>query len=383
MTNPIGRLTPADEQLTHQIADSFAVVSTGDLSWTERICAMAAATDGALQVAFGLGRYPNRNVLDAYAGVSRGAAQTTVRASRRLGSNQSTAAGPIRYEVLEPLRSVRFVLEPNDCQPIAFDWTLDGIVPPVFEERTHVRSGARVVSELVRYHHIGIASGWVDVDGERHEIRPDAWVATRDHSWGTRTDVGRPVDDLPPRPANPDVTFEMIWCPVAMQRPDGSRYGLHFHYQIVRAGGFLQKQVVGGIEEADGRRIPWTDLEPDLHFDPGNRRLLGGTLLARTAEGERTIGLRPVSDTGFHLGAGLYFGWDGHHHGEWRGELHVDGEHIDDCRDPDVARRLHQLRDTVVHVTDPAGGGEGFGNCQPIVTGPHRASGLGAADSFV
>ena len=59
-----------------------------------------------------------------------------------------------------------------------------------------------------------------------------------------------------------------------------------------------------------------------------------------------------MSDTGFHLGAGLYFGFDGHHHGEWRGELHVDGERIADCRDREAARRLHQIRDTVVRVTD-------------------------------
>jgi len=30
--------------------------------------------------------------------------------------------GPLRYEVVEPLRKVRFVLEPNVCQPIAFEW---------------------------------------------------------------------------------------------------------------------------------------------------------------------------------------------------------------------------------------------------------------------
>jgi len=27
--------------------------------------------------------------------------------------------------------------------------------------------------------------------------------------------------------------------------------------------------------------------------------------------------------TGFHLGTGLYFGFDGARHGQWRGALHV------------------------------------------------------------
>lgn len=71
--NPIGPLGAAGEAFNHQIADTFAVVGTSDPAWTEKVCAMAMARDGSLQIGFGLGRYPNRNVLDAYAAVSRGA----------------------------------------------------------------------------------------------------------------------------------------------------------------------------------------------------------------------------------------------------------------------------------------------------------------------
>ena len=35
--------------------------------------------------------------------------------------------------------------------------------------------------------------------------------------------------------------------------------------------------------------------------------------------GARPITVTPMGDTGFHLGTGLYFGLDGHWHGEWRG----------------------------------------------------------------
>ncbi len=90
-----------------------------------------------------------------------------------------------------------------------------------------------------------------------------------------------------------------------------------------------------------------------------------------------------VSDTGFHLGTGLYFGLDGHYHGEWRGESHVDGERIADCADPETARRVHQIRDTVVHVVDRDGGGEGWGNWQPIISGEFPDLGLTADTSFV
>ena len=44
---------------------------------------------------------------------------------------------------------------------------------------------------------------------------------------------------------------------------------------------------------------------------------------------------------------------------------------------------MHQIRDTVVHVIDPAGGGEGWGNWQPIITGGFPDLGLTADTSFV
>jgi hypothetical protein len=385
VTNPIGPLLAGDEGLSHQIADTFAVVGSSDLAWTEKVCAMAAARDGSLQLGFGLGKYPNRNVMDAYAGVSRGVEQITVRASRRLApAPELTVIGPVRYEIVEPLQSVRFSLEANDCQPIAFDWRFDAVVPPVVEDRTHTRSGYRVASDLVRYHQTGVASGWVEVDGARTQITPETWVSTRDHSWGVRYGVGVPVADVEQTDALKGVHFQMIWCPALLERPDGTRYALHLHYVMSEAPGFLHKEVIGGVEHPDGRVDRWADLVPELRFDPVNRRLLGGRVHATTRDGStRTLEIEAVSDTGFHLGTGLYFGFDGHYHGEWRGDLHVDGERITDCSEASTARRVHQIRDTVVRVVDPVGGGEGYGNCQPMVTGGSAALGLDAADSFL
>ena len=78
-----GPLVGADEWFGHQIVETHARVLHADRSWTEKVCAMAAARDGSLQVAFGVGKYANRNVFDGYAGVSRGREQWTVRGQRR------------------------------------------------------------------------------------------------------------------------------------------------------------------------------------------------------------------------------------------------------------------------------------------------------------
>ena len=75
MEHLIGQLIPADEQFCHQVTETFANVGSSDPSWTEKVCAMAAAKDGSLQLGFGLGKYVNRNVMDAYAGISRGVAK--------------------------------------------------------------------------------------------------------------------------------------------------------------------------------------------------------------------------------------------------------------------------------------------------------------------
>jgi hypothetical protein len=125
------------------------------------------------------------------------------------------------------------------------------------------------------------------------------------------------------------------------------------------------------------------DIDPRLQFRDDNRRLLGGDLIFKLADGsERPLHLNVLGDTGFHLGAGLYFGLDGHHHGEWRGKLNVEGEHQANCADPKVARRLHQLRDCLVEVEDPIGGGRGWGNIQTIATGAFPEMGLSVELSF-
>ena len=386
MTNPLGQLGPADERFDHQIPDTFATVGTSDPSWTEKVCAMAAKRDGSLQLGFGMGKYPNRNVLDGYAGLSRGVEQLTVRGSRRLfPSPDDTGVGPIHYEVMEPMRKVRFRLEANDCQPLAFDWVYEAALPPATEERTHQRAplGYRVSADLVRYHQIGTASGWVELDGVRYEMDPDEWVSTRDHSWGVRYDVGTPPTDVDPFDPIPEMEFQMIWCPSLMTDPDGTRWGLFMHVVDLDGFGHQQRTVMGAVEHADGTAVRMADIRPDLRFDPSNRRLLGGVVAVTLEDGtERRFQLDVPTSTGFHLGAGLYFGWQGHHHGEWRGELVVDGERIADCSTPDITRQLHQIRDTVVQVRDLDTGAQGLGNCQPIIAGGFPALGLTKETSF-
>lgn len=387
MSNSIGPVTAGDEMFCHQTTETFATVATSDLAWTEKVCAMAAARDGSLQLGFGLGKYNNRNVMDAYAGISRGVEQITVRSSRRLHPDLfTTVIDPIQYEVVEPLHKVRFALEANSQQPIAFEWFFESALPCQLEERTHQRTpdGRRVNAELVRYHQIGTANGWIEIDGDRTEMTNEQWVSTRDHSWGVRYDVGAPATDMETNDIMDDLAFSMIWCPMLCERPDGSRYGIFLHTHMIEGfGSVFRKTVTGAIEHEDGRVEPIMNIELDVDLHPITRRLRGGVVHCTMADGSaRPLTITVPTETGFHLGAGLYFGWNGHHHGEFRGELHTESERIVDCTASEVFQSLHQIRDTFVIVDDPVGGGIGYGNCQPVFTGEQPERGLERASSF-
>jgi hypothetical protein len=383
-----GRLTPllaADELLHHQITETFGRVSQSDRSWTEKVCAMACSRDGRAQLALGLGQYVNRNVMDAYAGLSRGVEQWTVRASRALAPDLSTTSvGPIHYEVIDPLRTVRFALDPNDETPLSFEWFFEGAVPPALEDReVHTsRDGHRIDADVVRFHHVGRARGWFEIDGERHEFDDGSWVSTRDRSWGVRYMVGAPIDDVEPPPAPTEYAGYTIWFPALWTAAEGTTYASHLYYQSHAFGPWQRVSMQGGFEYADGRREPFTAVIPDLTFDDENRRLRGGTIRVVARNGtERVLTVEPQGDTGFHLGAGLYFGLDDRWHGQWRGPLHVEGEYVEDCSQPSAAHRLHQIRDCVVALRDEDGN-RGVGNLQSIVTGAHPDMGLTAGASF-
>jgi hypothetical protein len=311
-----------------------------------------------------------------------------VRGSRRLSDDADTlSVGPISYTVVEPFRRVRFDCQRNDEVPIAFHWEFEAIVPAHLEDRdrSRARSGYRLESDLLRYHQIGVASGWVEVEGERTTIADQHWFSTRDHSWGIRYDVGQaPTDIEPAGGLIPGVSFRFSWSPMLLERGDGSRYAIHHQHRELRAFGYEERRMEGSIEQSDGRIERIAAIDSDLTFDPTNRRVLGGELRFTMEDGSpRPISVRPLGDTGVHLGLGLYMGLDGRHHGEWRAPIHLEGEYVADCTDPDVARRIHQIRDAVVEVDDPVGGGHGWANLQTTVVGAWPEMGLDEESSFL
>ncbi|MFE0749037.1 hypothetical protein [Gordonia sp. NPDC058843] len=382
MRQPIQLVTPADEYLNHQTPDTFSIVSHADISWTEKIWCSLFARDGSLQIDFGIGKYHNRNVIDGFAGISRGVEQMTVRASTELDQHPDRiGVGPIDYEIIEPNRKVRAILAENDVQPLSFDVTLTAIMPPFLERKDAQRGsdGFRIASDLRRFHQLCTVSGWVEIDGKRTEITDETWLGYRDRSWGVRMDVGEPAPDVhAPNRMNED--FLLTWSPMYFQPADGSDpYEIHHYLQWVNGE---VHYFSGFVNHADGRQEPLHNMVDDLKYDPVTRRLLGGTMTFDSGWGrQRTIEIAPLSDIGFHLGAANYFGFKGDRHGKWHGIDHTSGEYYKDMTDRETLEEAHQLRDCVI--TTREGDATGYGIFESMVIGGHQRYGLTREDSFL
>ncbi len=59
-------LTKLDESLCHQTVATFAQVGTSAREWTERVWLTGWDMTGKLSLSVGIGRYLNRNIIDAY-----------------------------------------------------------------------------------------------------------------------------------------------------------------------------------------------------------------------------------------------------------------------------------------------------------------------------
>ena len=379
----IGELLGADEGLNHQTIDTFATISQTDLAWTEKIWASMAKTDGSLQVNLGLGKYQNRGIIDGFGGVARGYEQWTVRGSRELHSApEDMSIGPIRYEIIDPLSTVRFILEPNDVQPISFDLVLTGVTQPFFEDRNLIRNKTtgRIDVDVIRYHQGGWATGEVTVDGTTHQFTRENSFGFRDHSWGVRQAVGAAPPDLlrPPRKPRaegekrPEFRGGMKWSPCFFERPDGSFYETAIH---LTQG--VWDYTSAYINESDGRQHRVLEAKPLIDYDPRTRFVRGGELHLTMESGEeRFIEIEALDNSGFHLKVVGYGEWKGHMHGTWRGPLHFDGEYIDDCSSDEFLPQLGQLRDTPIRVRE--GDAVGYGIMESIVAGVWPELGLTA-----
>lgn len=333
-----------DDLFGHQLPTTFDHVASSDPAWVERYWYSGVQVpQGRRVLDVGLGWYPNRNVMDGFAGVSCDGVQTNFRASRRLRGNPlSTAVGPLEIQVVEGLRRHRLQLHPNESG-LAFDLIFDATTRPHEEEPHFRRRDGRVVEDMVRMGQFGRYSGWLEHDGHRIEVTPQDWWAQRDHSWGIR--AGLQTDETRP-PLTTYPPFLYVWG--QLQFAD---CGLHLYVQE-RAPGrtfYLSGELVARLDEPARRRSRVTAFSQEIVWaDDALGQTLGSAQFEITLEDgswhRLDIDALPAR---YFMKGGLYGGLDGIAQGDDLGPLHLAHERwrLDD---PAVRRRTRTLADHAV-----------------------------------
>jgi hypothetical protein len=256
----------------------------------------------------------------------RNGRQHNLRLSRQLRpDHDSTTIGPLSYEVVEPLKTIRLVVDPGD-HGFALDLLWDGMLPPHEEGAHFSRTNGRATADYRRFDQAGWVSGWVELAGDRFVA--DRWWGIRDHSWGVRPGVGG-FEPLNGPPAAGLFGRGGLFFWMTFMSETGTGYA-----QIHEDSDGNRLMLDGHLRFPDGkggaREVPVVDAHHELQFYEGTRILMKMRATLVPAEG------KPVEIEGHRLfgapwafiGTGYDGGYDdrqglGVYRGEYRCETDV------------------------------------------------------------
>ncbi|MBA0126974.1 hypothetical protein H0B56_15600 [Haloechinothrix sp. YIM 98757] len=356
-------LSPLDDFPIHQVVEPVRRVGTSDRNFYDRYYFNCHAGSPDLFLVTGMGQYPNLSVTDAFATLHRGGEQLAVRASRELGADRmDTTVGPFRIEVVEGLRELRVVLEPNEWG-LEFDLTFTGAVPAVLEPRHELRQHGRTIVDSNRLAQTGCWSGTLTVDGVTSEVTPDRWWGTRDRSWGIRP-VGDPE---PPGIGAAKEPGSFYWVYAPLQFPDFSIITIA---QEDARGHRSLEEAVRVWPEASGREVEYLGRpEITIDFVPGTREVGAATL--GFADG---TSVTVETQVPLALGAGGGYGTDDWRHGMYLGEQAVVQGGTYDVSDAPKRAAYWSVTDNLVRAR--CGNHAGWGMFEFACFGPHEPSGF-------
>ncbi|WP_114951595.1 hypothetical protein [Sphingosinicella terrae] len=314
-------LTAMDETLHHQGPLTFDHVLSTDHRFYDRQLMGGFSRDGEAAFLAGISVFKNMNVIEGFVIVqSHSRRQHNVRFTRALRPVTSADAriGPLRLEIVEPFRELRFVLEPGDY-PIALDIAFRNVLPPRLEHPHVHRTDGRLHTDYLRYNQLGTISGSVEIDGERFEASD--WFGWRDHSWGVRPGVG----------GFEPFTGTRSGGGVASASRTGGKglFLLHAGFWNGRQGGAVQViedgegnhiYTDGEVRDGDGEPVEVVKIRHDISFVPGTRVYDTARLELDLANGDTwTLEARAVGRPWVYRGAGYDGGFvDGQGQGVFR-----------------------------------------------------------------
>lgn len=358
-------LTRGDDYPLHQTPEPVAYAGT-DRNFYDRYFFNGYAAEGDSFFAAAFGVYPHLNIADAAFCVVRDGVQTALHASRWLKMERmDLSVGPIRLEVLEPLKRLKVLVDAPD-QGLRAELVFEGRHFPIEEPRFMRRIGPRTVMDYTRLTQNGRYTGWIELDGKREDVT--GWVGTRDRSWGVRPVGARdPQEPLPPQPPQ----FFWLWSPCNFE--DGS---LFFHTNDDGEGRPWNRRAVWAPNGASAEQLAEYDAaRAQIAWRSGTRNARSATVELTGPEGTCEATFTPVLD--FRM-LGLGYGHPKWSHGAAHGELAVEREDLKLAElNPALPHHLHIQALSDVTLRGPGGRERrGRGVLEQLALGPHAPSGF-------
>ncbi|VTU45515.1 hypothetical protein SRS16P2_00187 (plasmid) [Variovorax sp. SRS16] len=321
-------ITPRDELFGHASAAPIHQVQVRDTPhsvFTERFWYMGTVKPaGDMVFALGMGYYPNRRVMDGFAGITIGNVQYNYRASRRVGEGDlAIEAGALRIEVQAGLRMHRIVLAANESG-IEMDLSFIGTMDINEEGRETITTRAGVIADLNRYAQCGRYEGWIRVNGNRIDLTPATCWGARDRSWGLRVEAR--TDETTPPVTHISPLLYAFFCAQFETR------AIHFFLKEKAPGAY--RFIAGSESGPFGEGAPCAQVlsvahELTWHDDPLGQSLKSGSFTVGFADGRsKTLQVRALPGRFFHKG-GLYGGLRGWFQGDDKGMQYAEHDRYD------------------------------------------------------
>lgn len=359
-------LTTWDDFPVHQTSAPVAHPVSGDPAFYERYYALLFDRATGTHAGFGLSLHPNRGVVDAAFSIARDGEQESLFTAGPLPADRGRlGVGPVRVEVLEPMRSLRVTVEEVDGLGAELTYTA---ASPALEENRLLRvSGNRTVSDRTRFVQFGHWSGALTFQGERIECH--SWTGVRDRSWGVRHQGTAAEGKKTPGSIYAIwsvVHFDDCFVQVTVHEDEQGRGHIRSCVEV-------PKLAPGGSPIADVAALRRTDsLVCDIDYRPGTRRPKSARLDVGP-RGGLDLDLRYEPLGTFQM-KGLGYYHPVHRQGAAADEerVHRESWRIADL-DPLRPENVHAQQLSVVRRSD---GSEGVGVFEHVAIGPHLPSGL-------
>jgi hypothetical protein len=364
-------LTPFDDYPIHQTPAPIAQPLSADPNHYDRYWFNGYEQDGEFFLGGAMGHYPNRGVIDAAFSVVHDGVEHSVFASGLMPVNRATEIGPVRIEIVEPLRTIRIVVSDND-HGLTADVTFRARTEAIEEPRQQIVRNNTMIMDYTRLTQWGTWEGTITLpDGTTLAVDPSRTYATRDRSWGVRG-VGQQAPTN--FPAQPTQIF-WLWAPLnfddccthlaLFERADGERW--------------LEQALVVPLLPDTSEPEHLARSEYRVEWMPGRREMASASLVLNRKDGTSLPTIEFEKLYTFRM-RGIGYNHPQFSHGSNHGELEVGGESIKlDEFNPQDPSSIHIQTLCKVRM----GAKQGVGVLEQLAFGPHAPTGLtGLVDGY-